>query len=198
MNNAHLNGGSPQTEAVASLIQTHVKRYPLLAVTDVYRLLHQAVFGAGGRIPNRKTAREWLDHESGLVTPDASGPLLETVHPSGEIVRLYLSAYRAANGNLSALLDACIRTSEVLPGDAQQMAAWWGIFAGLVAPPGALALHFEPRVVALTGRIRAAESWAVLAHSPVYLEHYRPFYRLLTRSEAEGLLQQQGITPHLI
>ena len=196
MTNVHrlpANNAAFEPDAVAALIQTHVARYPALGVTDVYRLLHQAVFGVGTRIPNRKSAREWLDHEFSLAAPDASGLLVESVHPTGEIVRVYLSAYRAAEGNLNALLDGYIKSSEVAPGDAAYMAARWAIFAQMVAPNGVLPGRFEARVVALTARMRAAESWAALAHSPAYIEYYRPFYRVLVREQAEKLLREQNI-----
>jgi hypothetical protein len=194
MTNAHRSPASNEAEAVAALIQAHVTRYPVLTVTDVYRLLHQAVFGVGTRIPNRKTAREWLDYEASLAAPDAAGLLVESVHPAGEVVRVYLPAYRAAGGSISALLDAYIKSSEQPAGDPALMLSWWAIFTAMIAPDGALAGRFEARVVTLTGRMRAAESWAALAHSPSYIESYHPFYRVLTRSQAEGLLRQQNIT----
>ena len=196
MTNAHsylTDNATVETDAVKALIQTHVARYPALSVTDVYRLLHQAVFGVGTRIPNRKTAREWLDHEVSLVAPDPTGLLVESVHPAGEVVRLYLPAYCAAGGSINALLDAYIKASEAPPGNAAQMVAWWAIFAQMVAPTAPLADRFEARVVALTGRMRATESWAALAHSPAYIEYYRPFYRVLTRDQAEKLLKQQSV-----
>jgi len=198
MTNAHRSPASTETNAIATLIQNHVARYPGLAVTDVYRLLHQAVFGVGTRIPNRKTAREWLDHEINLAASDSSGLLLETVHPTGAVVRVYLPAYRAAGGNISSLLDAYIKSSEEPPGDAAYMSSWWEVFSLMVAPDGVLADRFDARIVALTGRMRAAESWAALAHSPTYIEYYRPYYRILTRNQAEGLLRQQGIALRIV
>ena len=186
------------TDSIAGLIETHVERYPALDVIDVYRLLHQAAFGVGGRIPNRKTAREWLDHEAKLAlrsvqSAPANALLVESAHPAGEIVRVYLQAYQVAGGSLAAFMDAYIKSGEAPPGDPEWMAAWWAEFANRVATGGPLAGRFEPRVVALTGRIRAGEAWPASAHSPVYLAHYQPFYRILTRDQAETLLRQQDI-----
>ncbi|MHB8627155.1 MAG: hypothetical protein ACYDBJ_17530 [Aggregatilineales bacterium] len=182
------------TDAIAALIQTHAGRYPVLEVIDIYRLLHQAAFGVGGRIPNRKTAREWLDHEAKLSLHGmGNGLLVESVHPESAVVRLYLQPYQAAGGSLAALLDAHIKSSETAPGDPPIMAAWWAAFAELVASGGTLAGRFEPRLVALTGRVRANEHWPASAHSPIYLAHYQPYYRVLTRDQAETLLKQQGI-----
>ncbi len=186
------------TDSIARLIETHVERYPELDVIDVYRLLHQAAFGVGGRIPNRKTAREWLDHEAKLARQSVHGAadnalLVESVHPAGEIVRVYLQAYQRDGGSLPALLDAHIKSGEAVLGDPELMAYWWAEFANMVATGGILAGRFEPRVVALTGRVRANENWPANAHSPIYLAHYQPFYRILTRDQAEMLLRQQEI-----
>lgn len=182
------------TDSIARLIETHVERYPELDVIDVYRLLHQATFGVGGRIPNRKTAREWLDHEAKLALQSTVGKLLvESVHPAGEIVRVYLQAYQAAGGALHALLDAYIKSGEAEPGDPELMANRWAEFAGMVVSGGTLSGRFESRVVALTGRIRANENWPANAHSPAYLAYYQPYYRILTRDQAETLFKQQAI-----
>jgi hypothetical protein len=186
------------TDSAADLILYHVRRYPELDVIDVYRLLHQAAFGVGSRIPNRKAAREWLDHEAELarqrpISPTGENVLAESVHPAGEIVRVYLQPYQAKGGSMAALLDAYMKSGEVPPGDPQVMSAWWSEFADMVAPGGALVGRFEPRVIALTGRMRVGEGWPASPHSPGYLAHYQPYYRVLTRDHAEVLFKQQGI-----
>lgn len=189
------------TASAVDLILTHVRRYPELDVIDVYRLLHQAAFGVGGRIPNRKTAREWLDHEAGLARQKPANStnstrehaLIESVHPDGVVVRVYLQTYQAAGGALSALLDAYIKSGESPLSDPAVMAGWWSEFAAMVAPGGALTGRFEARVVALTGHVRANEDWPASPHSPVYLAHYQPYYRVLTHDQADHLLRQQRI-----
>src|SRR5262245_30942035 len=90
---------------VSTLILAHMRRYPELEMLDVYKLLHQAVFGPGHAIPSQKAAREWLEREFGLLHPDKARILLESVHPTGEIVRLHLRPYLAAKGNPGKLLD---------------------------------------------------------------------------------------------
>lgn len=182
-----------RNDDTAALIQTHVARYPELDITDVYKLLHQGVFGPGHSIPNRKAAREWLEQEARQQTPRAGELLLESVHPQNEVVRLHLRPYLAANGELPALLDAYIKSADTVPGEQTSMAAWWEVFAEMVAPGGLLFGRFEPRTVALIGRTRANEHWAASHHSPVYNTRYRPVYRVLMREQAEALLYQQKI-----
>ncbi len=179
-------------ERVAALVQTHVQRYPELDIADVYKLLHQGVFGPGHSIPNRKAAREWLEQEAKGQMPGA-GLLVESVHPEHEIVRLHLRPYLAANGDLGGLLEAYIKSGEAVQGSPSLMATWWETFGQMVAPGGALAGRFEARAVGLVGRTRASEHWAACHHSPVYNAHYKPVYRVLTREQAEELLHRQSI-----
>src|SRR5258705_13932064 len=102
-------------EKVAALIQAHVQRYPEIDILDVYKLLHQAVFGPGHAIvnqKNQKSAREWLERESDLLKPTLDEPLVENIHPDSALVRLHLRPYLAANGKLNKLFDAFVQSSK--------------------------------------------------------------------------------------
>jgi len=184
-------------DGFVDLILTHIHRYPLLEAMDVYRLLHQAVFGPSGSVANRKAAREWLDHEVQLAIPDANRLLVESVHPTNEIVRVYMSPYQALGGSIPALLDAFIRSVHAAPSDliaqGARLAEAWRAFTGMVAPGSVLAGRFEARTLSLIGRVRAAESWSAAPHSPIYLHHYQPYYRVLLRPQADQLMRQQSI-----
>lgn len=185
-------------EAVAALIHTHVNRYPAMDILDVYKLLHQAVFGPGHTITNRRATREWLERESDLLIPSYDEALLENIHPQGQIVRAHLRPYLAARGNLEKLLDGYIRSAEAVQGNSAIMAAWWDIFQHMVEEPGALASRFPARTIALVGRTRASENWPASHHSPAYDQTYKPAYRVLTLPVAEALLEAQRIDYHMI
>ncbi|HRE49745.1 MAG TPA: hypothetical protein PLD47_18625 [Aggregatilineales bacterium] len=180
-------------EAVRALILTHTRRYTAIDVLDVYKLLHQGVFGTGQVIENKRAAREWLDEECHILTPNTSDPFVESVHPTGEIVRVHLRPYLAQRGSLPKLLDAYIETSRQGEGRMEVMAAWWAIFQGLTAPNEPLGNRFSVRTVALVGRVRAAESWSAVTHSPPYDRTHKPAYRIVTATLAEALLKGQKI-----
>ncbi|HVO42602.1 MAG TPA: hypothetical protein VMT34_08265 [Aggregatilineales bacterium] len=182
-----------RAEPIAALIDAHLDRYPRLEVMDLYKLLHQAVFGPGHSILNAKSAREWLDRESEQVIPNADELLTESIHPDGAMVRIHLRPYLAQHGDLNDLLDGYIQSSKVVAGDLTTMAAWWGIAQNLTAPAAPLADRFDHRTVLLMGRTRASEQWPAGHHSPAYEQHYKPYYRVLTRSIAEALLKDQHI-----
>ncbi len=181
-------------EAVAALIMKHVQRYVALDILDVYKLLHQGVFGAGHAVSNQRSAREWLDKECAKLTPNAAEPLLESVHPQDEVVRLNLRPYLAAQGSLKKLLEAFIRSAAQTRGDAETMAQWWATFQAMTAQGSPLANRFSERTVSLIGRTRAAELWSATQHSPPYDQTHKPAYRVLTLEIAAELLQGQKIS----
>lgn len=191
-------------DPLTTLIQSQSTRYPAMGAQDVYKLLHQSVFGVGHSIPNRKTAREWLEHEAGLIQPLQDSPngggegyfglsLIESVHPNGEIVRLHLRPYLAGNGKLLSLLDAYTRSADAITGDDAKMAAHWERFSAMLIPGGALFGRFDPREVSLIGKIHKADGWASVHHSPAYIQRYNPVYRILTRALAETLCRDQAL-----
>src|SRR5690242_20431952 len=96
-------------DKVGALIQTHAQRYPEIDILDIYKLLHQAVFGPGHALTtskNKNAAREWLDRESGLLQPGLNEPFVENIHPDGALVRVHLGPYMASHGKLDKLMDA--------------------------------------------------------------------------------------------
>jgi hypothetical protein len=185
-------------EAIAALIRTHVNRYPAIDILDVYKLLHQAVFGPGHAITNQRATREWLERESELLVPSYDEAILENIHPQGQIVRVHLRPYLAARGNLEKLLDGYIRSAAAVQGDIETMAAAWGVFQNMVEADGPLVDRFSARTIALVGRTRASEKWPASHHSPAYDQTYKPAYRVLTLPLAEALLKVQKIAYNMI
>ncbi len=182
-------------EQIAGLIRVHLGRYGEARMIDVYKLLHQATFGPGHLIANKKAAREYLEMEMGQLRP-AAQPLVENVHPEGALVRLHLRPYLSYTTQAKPLLDALVRSAEATAGDpaalAALMAARWAMFAVLVSADPALAERFDRREIQLWGTARERESWPACSHSPEFNAAYKPHYRVLTAGEAEALCQRIG------
>lgn len=170
-----------------SLLDIHLARYPVMEIADVYKLLHQATYGPGHLVSNKKAAREWLEHDFEVMGPPGEDALVEHVHPAGAVVRLHLRPYAAYGGEVKKLVDAMVRSAEQVTGDPAQMAAWWDVFARRCEPEGPLAGQFPLHALELFGRVRAQELWPAVHHSPAYNREYRPSYRVLTEREAEAL-----------
>ncbi|MEP7284990.1 MAG: hypothetical protein ABI947_04390 [Chloroflexota bacterium] len=181
-------------EQIEALIDSHVQRYPELEILDVYKLLHQGVFGPGHAIKNQKAAREWLDFESKLAHTGFMPPLVENVHPEAALVRIHLHPYLAAGGDLHKLLNSFVQSSKAIDGQTSTLAAWWRVFQAATQTGGSFAKRFDARSVGLIGQTNAAAQWPATHHSPAFERTYKPTYRVLTRPIAETLLQQQKIT----
>jgi hypothetical protein len=186
------------SKKVEALIQRHIERYAQIDILDIYKLLHQALFGPGHPITNRKATEEWLVRQSEILQPLSGQPLLESVHPEDAVVRLHLRPYLELNGNLKKLLETLIESSQIITGDLETMASWWKIFQRMTDDSGSLARRFDRRTVALIGRTRAEESWPASHHSPAFDFTYKPVYRVLSRPLAEKLLQDQKLNLNLV
>lgn len=182
-----------QDEQVAALLEVHLARYPVMCISDVYKLLHQAVFGPGHAVPSKKVAREWLDHEMSHVEQGVPPALVESIHPDGAIVRLHLAPYVALGGVAKPLLNAMVRSAEQVSSDPALMAAWWALFARLCETSAPFTGQFPLQELALFGRFRAAEQWPAVHHSPAYVREYQPAYRVLTAREAEAVCAALGV-----
>lgn len=185
-------------DKVAALIRTHLHRYKEIEIKDIYRLLHQAVFGSGHPITAVKSEREWLERESEIAVPDPKAHLLENIHPEGKLVRLHLRPYLSAKGDLKKLLDAFIASSKSIKGEVSTMEAYWRIVERMTEPDGELANRFDARTVQLIGRTRAQENWPASHHSPNIVYAYKPIYRVLTLTAAQELLSKQKIVTKVI
>jgi hypothetical protein len=189
---------STADEKVIELVRTHIQRYKEIEVKDIYRLLHQAVFGSGHPITAVKSEREWLEREAEIATPDAKAALLENIHPEKQLVRLHLRPYLSAKGDLKKLLDAFVASSKTIKGDPATMEAYWGIVERMTAPNGELANRFDAHTVQLIGRTRAQEHWPASHHSPSIVYAYKPIYRVMTLNAAQELLSKQKIAAKVI
>lgn len=178
-------------DLVRSLILTHVQRYPEMRLSDVYRLLHQSVFGTAEAVSKKKSTHDWLKHEFDLAAPLEPMTLLESISPDGSLVRLHLRPYRALGGKIAPLLEAIQNTAAAVKGSEAQIKERWEIFAEMAAHE--LAEKFPLHEVRLFGKVYEDRHWAVAQHSPEYLRAYKPLYRVLTFEEAQRLCAKQKI-----
>jgi hypothetical protein len=171
---------------IKSTLKTHLKRYPDMQLSDVYKLLHQASFGATHAITKRDSTLQWLLHESRLYQGAGDAPLLESVSDDQMRVRLHLHPYLAAGGDSEALVDALIADGGADVSMADQMADYWNAFAEMRH-------NFPTREVDLFGMTYARQNWCAVQHSPQFIAAYQPAYRVLKLATAQQLCESQGI-----
>ena len=179
-------------EHVSALIHTHLIRYATLEIADVYKLLHQATFGPGHAVTNKKIARDWLERDLERTAPRTDDPLVENIHPDGALVRLHLRPYVALGGGIKSLLDAFVRSAEQVTGDPVLMAQRWARFEQDCRANQFGADRWNLREIQFFGQAREQEKWPAVRHSPAYTTVYFPCYRVFTRAEAAALCRSLG------
>lgn len=182
--------------AVVTLIQRHLRRYPEGNFSDIYKLLHQAAFGPGHLISDKKKALEWIEKDLEGGGAEVSAPLVEAIHPAGAMVRVHLRPYAAHDGALEPLRDALVRSAVQRPDAPTTLAHWWEVFCEWAA--GARDDRLDGDEARLFGMACARQHWPAVHHSRAYREAYRPAYRVLTAAEAESLLTEQHIPYEVI
>ena len=178
------------------LIQDHLHRYPQMHYSDVYKVLHQGVFGTNLAISKKKNTQEWLQFQWDNNPPSADTPLLEDITLSDQnLVRLHLRSYKAQGGAMKPLLDATLKSGKAMQdsGDAQQLMTAWDDFMTMLAQSNPHPDQFDPREAKLFFHSYARQNYPAAPHSPQFLRAYKPVYRVLRRADADALLSKQQI-----
>ncbi|MBM3314841.1 hypothetical protein FJY71_03235 [candidate division WOR-3 bacterium] len=164
---------------LADVLDWHRLRYPRLGAADVYKLLHQGVFGPGHLVRDPAAAYEGLLREmaglEGSPPADISATEPEPLDPDGRLVRVNLRPLLGKPERADVLARALVESAAAVIGDPRLMAGrlaaaveWCrGSLCQLAAPLEDLA--FRARVTA----------YPALHHSRDYQSSYRPAYRVV-------------------
>jgi len=192
----------PVDSSLAAVLDWHKRRYPLLRSRDIYKLVHQGVFGPGHIIASAARARRALKEETAALeaqspkskVPSQSEPEFEPIEPGGRLVRVNLRPMlgeggrrkdeggkkKVRGGGVGAgwLASALVDSARRVKGDPEQMkrrlstAVRW---CRLNLPRQAAELE---RMAAQAGE----SGYPAFHHSPAYTRAYRPAYRVILRS----------------
>ena len=162
-------------------------------VSDVYKCLHQGVFGVGHSIRNREDFEGRLAREMARARPGSAEPILEHVSPDGMVLRANLRPYRAMfagdeERGCELLLRVCLESAAIETGTPEQFftaLAWFRDLnkAGELAVGKKIFSFPEETVDGFLQEIRKLVSSSgfvpVLSHSPVYRSLNQPSYRVV-------------------
>ena len=87
-----------------SLLLGQARRYPLMEVDDLYKLLHQAALGSEHAVADQDSVQKALDAEFASLGPGGDEPLIEPISPDGQIARVHLRTYKYQKANPENLL----------------------------------------------------------------------------------------------
>jgi hypothetical protein len=163
----------------SDIILSHISRYPLAKIIDLYKLAHQAALGSEHALDNIDTAREWLTREIDEMGAAIEEPMLDPISADGQILRVHLHPYLTSGADPEILLNAFILTANNFPGSTGQLSRYWTITTTL-AEEGSI--KFLPDNLNTYFTRMKVMNYPPVHHSPQYLESYKPHYRVVARN----------------
>jgi hypothetical protein len=188
--------------ALADILGRHLERYPRLRAADIYKLIHQGVFGPGHIIASAAAARRALTGEivalevkgqkSKVKRQKADEELTEPIDPSGRLVRVNLGPMQeevrrekseGRNRNQSErdrtdvewLAEVLVESARRVKGDPEQMRRR---LSSAVRWTRARLPGQAAELERIAAQARKA-GYPALHHSPAYQLAYRPAYRVI-------------------
>ncbi len=164
-----------------SVLDWHLTSYPLMQAADIYKFIHQSVFGPGHIIKDPDSCRCHLAQELAavreqLVASDAGNEQeVEPLDPNGCLVRVNLRPLLERPDMTERLADVLIETAVTIHGSQEQMSK------GLAAALAWCRDRLPEQADALAVAVDESESTGYPArhHSARYVELYRPAYRVV-------------------
>jgi len=179
----------PASSSWVGLLREHLTRYPLAQAEDVYKFIHQSVFGPAHAIPSPDEARRYLEEEiAGLPAGPAEEPLLDTLSVGPPLARVNLRPFVAAGGDTGRLLDAFFATASSVRGDPSTMA---GRIEAAIALLRELGRAEDAGRLGALASDRAAAGYPATHHGSAYRDAYHPAYRVVRLD----LLDTGGVAP---
>ena len=164
----------------------HLDSHPFAGADDLYKFLHQAVYGPGHAIPNREAAAQWLQREiEGIGTPLDDEVSCEALGGEPSLVRVNLRPFVANNDNPDLLLDAFVSSANFERGSSRRMKTVLNLATSYVQCAGRGEL--APDLKALAADL-AENGYPAIHHSKTYVEAYKPAYRVV----GEALATEHG------
>ncbi len=175
--------GEHEGGAEASELGAHLEAHPAAAAPDLYKFLHQAVFGPGHAIPNRGAAARYLVSElEGLGPPLPGEARCERLGGEPGLVRVNLRPFLVGNGDTAGLVEAFVATANEVHGAQSKMVSALAQAASVVRSAGRGALAAELETL---GNELASANFPAVHHSEAYREAYRPAYRVIAAERAK-------------
>ncbi|MCL1892737.1 MAG: hypothetical protein FWG02_00690 [Holophagaceae bacterium] len=158
-------------------VQNEVASRPVANANDLYKLLHQSVFGVGHIISSKESAREYLQSEMASLGPALPNELLYD-DLGGGIARVNLRPFRDGNGSIEDLLVAMVETAKANKGTQKMMTERVNEACRILAKQKKKVLAKSLKSLA---KKQASSGYPALHHSEAYRNAYLPAYRIVDR-----------------
>lgn len=171
------------------LLVSHANRYPKMGIQDAYKMLYQGAMGSEHVVNSFEEFESELSEEWKNVEGNTDIPLWENIRPDGQIVRVYLSPYKARGGKLANLTTLCYWSSTLIKASKDNLKMSWETL---------LKTCREKKWNKFTQEdIEEFDLWLKkydyppVHHTEPYRKAYNPAYRLLAREFLSVLLTDE-------
>lgn len=161
-----------------SIILAQVKRYPLMEIQDIYKLLHQAALGSEHAVKDTANVKTWLDNEWSKIDSSCSEPVCDTIDPKGEIVRINMRPYKYFGYGKQNLLRGFINTANNYKGTKKDLEKYWQWAVEISGQ-----IQRSKKQMLLFIKNMKKSGYPAVHHSKVYEMNYAPAYRVLMKKE---------------
>jgi hypothetical protein len=166
-------------------LQDHLRRHPGAKAADVYKFIHQSVFGPAHLIEDPAGARAYLKAEmAGMGAVPAGESLLENLGGDPALVRVNLRPFLAQGLDSERLLAALVHTANAVTGVPAEMLPRLREGSGILRERGREAVAIQLEILA---EEQARKGFEALHHSKAYRAAYHPAYRVILADLARPL-----------
>lgn len=167
----------PVPRAQSTALADELRLHPDAAAADVYKFLHQGVFGPGHAVDDRQSVARTLDQEiAGLAPAAVENPLCQPLGGPTPMARIHLRPFLSADEDPQALLDVFVASAAVAAGSAADMEAALSTAVATLVKDGQWGLAGELETL---GSGLAAGGYPAVSHSERYRNAFKPAYRVV-------------------
>lgn len=158
------------------ILALQFKRYPLMEVQDLYKLIHQASMGSEHALQDLGDTRNFLEREVHGLADGPDEPLQDIISPDGRIARINLRPYCASNASLEKLFEAFVRTASEFEGSTMRLRCYCSYAERLT---GESLFAFSRTEMRTFFDKMEVQGFPAVHHSASYATAYQPAYRVV-------------------
>jgi hypothetical protein len=121
----------PESMAIRRIILAQVARYPQMQPQDLYKLLHQAAMGSEHAMSDTAGVRTWMTSEFAAMGEGPADPMVDTISPEGNVVRVYLRPWVRVGRSTDSLTLAFMATARAIPQDTTRLKRYLSVAEAL-------------------------------------------------------------------
>jgi hypothetical protein len=163
--------------SLQELLEQHLKWYPLMELSDVYKLLYQGIMGSEHLVSSPVEFSQHLELEIAALIPDTFERLVEPVRPDLSLLRINLRPYKMRYPDTDLLIELLVETTLVQFDTIEDLHSAWVDFTKYCER--GVITRFELDQVHQFTTWLSVSDFPTVHHSAAYHREYKPAYRLI-------------------